>query len=211
MDRAILIQEIKDRANKGLADYLEAKKTIADLIKLEQLGKDKTPLAFANFEELKSYLAVLPDSGTLITKTGARFRLATEELETKLEHRDGLYLTAPHGLYIWDGRKKAIIKAKEFASHIDKFSYLLSGKLCYGVIKLGELKKISLGEFKKLETEHHISETERKKWWPNAKELFYYPVALIDKWKPARRWKVQKSPQTIVKDVELIDSENKKK
>lgn len=117
----------------------------------------------------------------------------------------GLYLTAPHGRLIWEGKKTAIIKSIKLKSHLEKPLYLLSGDLCFGIIKLSQPKEISLEQFASLYPKHMVSEEERKKWWPQAKILYLYTVSFIRRWDSPRRWKRQQGAQLFVNNVQFLE------
>jgi len=70
----------------------------------------------------------------------------------------------PHGELIWKGKKTLIVKHKKFTKYVGKPLYLISDKLCYGIIYLDEPREISKDEFDKLRNEHRISDEEVKKW-----------------------------------------------
>jgi hypothetical protein len=84
----------------------------------------------------------------------------------------------------------------------------LSGRYCYGIIKLSKPKQIGLTEFKDLSTKHQITEEERKKWWPGKEILYLYPISIIRRWTPPREWKVQKGAQIFVRDVKFEEVSN---
>ncbi len=120
----------------------------------------------------------------------------------------GLYLTPPHGELIWDGKKSALVKSIKLSNHVEEPLYLLSGKYCYGIIKLGKPVQINLREFKELSGKHQITEDEKRKWWPGKEILYYYPVNIIRRWQPPREWKIQKGAQVFVKDVKFEEISN---
>ncbi len=115
----------------------------------------------------------------------------------------GLYLVEPHGELIWRNRKRAIVKSVRFAAHLGEPLYLLSGKLCYGVIILDSPVEIDLKEFKDLSPKHLVSEEEREQWWPGKKKLFYYHVLIDKKFETPRKWKYVRGVQNFVLKVEF--------
>ena len=153
---------------------------------------------------------------TLITWKEARERLrlpteTEEEKEIKLSllaqdfyNYAGIYLVEPHGELIWRRRKKAIVKSVRFTAHIGELIFLLSGKLCYGIIKLDSPVEIGLKEFKELTPKHLVSEEEREQWWTGKKKLFYYPVIIEKLFETPRKWKYETGVQNFVKHVEFI-------
>lgn len=151
----------------------------------------------------------------LITWKEARERLRMptifeEEKESLLsaayaqDNYAGLYLVEPHGELIWRSRKKAIVKSVRFTAHIGEPLYLLSGKLCYGIIKLDSAVEINLKEFKELTPKHLVSEEEREQWWNGKRKLFYYPVIIEKIFETPRKWRYETGVQNFVKHVEFI-------
>lgn len=116
----------------------------------------------------------------------------------------GLYLVEPHGELIWRGRKKAVVKSVRFVSHIGEPLYLLSDKLCYGIIKLDSPVEISLKEFADLAPKHLVSEEEREQWWSGKRKLFYYPAIIEKLFETPRKWKYETGVQNFVKHVEFV-------
>ncbi len=116
----------------------------------------------------------------------------------------GLYLVEPHGELIWLRRKRAIVKSVKFVSHIGEPLYLLSGKYCYGIIRLDSPVEITLKEFRELTPKHFITEEERERWWPHKKKLFYYPFTIEKLFDPPRRWKPVPGVQNFVQHVEFL-------
>jgi ribonuclease BN (tRNA processing enzyme) len=134
----------------------------------------------------------------------------------------GLILVEPHGKWIWEGKKTAILKSRKFEAHIGEPLYLIADKLCYGIITLKEPREINREEFLQLYEKHRVSEEEREKWCRKEPEwcdfpLYYYEFDFdpFDKPKPIRL-KVT-GPQVFVssdyiqfleaKDMDLIELE----
>ena len=91
---------------------------------------------------------------------------------------NGLYLVEPYGQKIADGEMTAIAKAKPLdlaGEHI-----LVSGKLAYGTIELGEPEQVSVKEFESRQSEHCISRSDRLGWWTDTEELYLYKVISFD-------------------------------
>lgn len=152
---------------------------------------------------------------TLITWKEARERLRLpteleEEKESLLsvayaeDNRAGLYLVEPHGELIWRRRKKGIVKSVRFVAHIGEPIFLLSGRLCYGIIKLDSPVEIGLKEFKELAPKHLVSEEEREQWWSGKRKLFYYPVIIEKLFETPRKWKYETGVQNFVKHVGFV-------
>lgn len=115
----------------------------------------------------------------------------------------GIYLTEPHGKLIWEGKKKLIVKSKEFTSNIMTPLYLVSDKKVYGIIKLREPNKITLEQFDDLAKEHKITEKEREKWWSHADKLYAYKFNVLEKFKEPKDYTPEKGVQTFIREVKL--------
>ena len=125
----------------------------------------------------------------------------SELAETKT--LSGIYLTEPHGKLIWEGKKKLIVKSKEFTSYLMQPIYLVSDKKVYGIIKLREPDKITLEEFDDLTMQHKITEEEREKWWPHKEKLFAYKFNILEKFKEPKNYIPEKGIQVFIKEVKL--------
>lgn len=89
--------------------------------------------------------------------------------------KSGLPLVTPHPRLIWEGKKMAIVKKKKM--DLSKFKILCDfGGKAYGFIRCREPKVIDLKRFKAQERKHLISEAEKEKWWPGAKELQLFEI-----------------------------------
>lgn len=115
----------------------------------------------------------------------------------------GILLTAPHGKLIWEGKKKLIVKSKDFSNMTMKNLALVSGNKAYGIIKLREPEKINLEQFDNLKKEHMISEKEREKWWPGKETLFKYQFNILKKFDPPKDYTPEKGVQVFIKEVKL--------
>lgn len=123
--------------------------------------------------------------------------------ELKEKSLPGIYLTEPHGELIQKGRKKLIVKSKEFSEMIQKPLYLVSDARIYGIIKLREPVKISLSQFDDLAEEHLISDKEREAWWPHYNELFSYRFNVLQMFKEPKPYSLPKGIQTFIKEISL--------
>jgi hypothetical protein len=118
----------------------------------------------------------------------------------------GLYLRPPHGERSFNGEKTALVKAREFGIE-DQPLILCSGSYAYGELRLAKPKVITLKEFNERYKEHRVPSRDRRKWWPDATELYFYAY---DEWKPfdlPRRVAVPAGVQTIMGDVKFLDEE----
>jgi len=115
--------------------------------------------------------------------------------------KSGLPLVSPHAEMIWKKEKTFIVKKKKL--DLSKFKILCSfnGK-AYGFIRCKEPKNIDLKEFKALESKHGISEEEREKWWPGAKEFFQYEIRDFFAFtQPRKIKKPAQGTQTSIREV----------
>lgn len=118
---------------------------------------------------------------------------------------DGLYLVEPHAYWIWEGKKKLIIKSVNFTSHIGKLLYLCGEKV-YGIIKLLPAEEIGLKGFNILKSYHLISDKERIKWWDDKQILYAYLFEWVEKFKEPKDYKYKQGVQNSITDVKLITS-----
>lgn len=111
-----------------------------------------------------------------------------------------VYLIPPHGELIWKGDKTLVAKIKKFK--VDGREYLLaSGDLIYGRVKFGQSRKVKLAEFNRLQPKHQIKDTERKKWWKDAKVFHVWPVTMVQKFEPPKPFERPTGVQTFISDV----------
>jgi len=185
--------ELGEKFNPNKLILIQAGHTYPNQIKAEKeiknYQKDKFPKS--NIEIILAY-----DGMKIETKK----MVSTYLIEVK----EGIYLVKPHGTWIWDGSKTLIVKGKNYSTKAGKLFYLIQDKLCYGIIKLGIPKKISLREFKHLYSKHKITEAERIKWWENHDFLYAYNFKLVKKYEQPRSVKVPIGAQTFIKEVEFL-------
>lgn len=115
--------------------------------------------------------------------------------------KSGLPLVTPHPRLIWEGKKTAIVKKKKL--DLSKFKILcdFSGK-AYGFIRCREPKAIDLKQFEALAKKHLISEAEKEKWWPGAREFLAYEIRDFFAFeKPRRIKKSAAGTQTSIREV----------
>ena len=118
----------------------------------------------------------------------------------------GIYLTEPHGQLIYDDKKQAIAKSREF-DRLLNFNVLVSGDKAYGLIKFKKAEKLDLEQFRQREAEHKISEEERLKWWPSKTELFFYPIDTFTKYEEPQIVKQTTGAQVFIDNVEFTKRE----
>lgn len=114
----------------------------------------------------------------------------------------GLYLVEPHGKLIYDRKKTAIVKVKNFDIGGEYF-ILVSDKKAYGYIQCSKGEEINLEGFKKRDKEHLISEVERKKWWPFKKTFYIYKILAFTSYDKPKDIILERGVQTFIEEVEF--------
>jgi len=118
----------------------------------------------------------------------------------------GLYLVEPHGRLIYDGRKTAIAKSK----HVPLTgSWVIVSKeqgigLAYGVAQVGEPRIVTLKTFDSDFESHRVTLKERTRWWPDAAELYLWPIRSFEVYSQPRRVNVPPGTKTIMDTLEYI-------
>jgi len=142
-------------------------------------------------------------------------------IENLMEFKEGIYISEPLGRLISEGEKTLIVKKKKFPWE-NKLKYLISGELCYGIIRIKKIYPLPIDEFRKQEEKHKISEFERSRWYPNVQILFAYEFDIIEKYKNPKKVELPKDVKTDIKEVKFLSkityeeeskiiNENKKK
>lgn len=121
--------------------------------------------------------------------------------------KGGLYLTEPHGELIYEGKKSAIVKSREF-KRLQEFSILVSGAKAYGLLRFKKPEIISINEFKEKEKEHLIKEEERIKWWSSKAQLFFYAIRDYIPFEKPKSVKQTTGAQIFIEKVEYIQGGN---
>ena len=77
----------------------------------------------------------------------------------------GMLITEPHAKWIYEGKKKAILKKKDY--NIAGREFILIGDKAYGIISLASSPELinNIEEFRKTKEAHMVSEDELKTWW----------------------------------------------
>jgi len=90
----------------------------------------------------------------------------------------GLYLCAPHGSLIYEGKKTAIAIAAPL--DIEGHRIICSKEegigLAFGIALIGEPALLDASSFADHEDEHRVPRSCRLKWWPDAEHLYHYPI-----------------------------------
>lgn len=114
----------------------------------------------------------------------------------------GLLLVRPHGTLIAQGLKKAVVKSRRFRIE-DEPLFLVEDGRVLGVLVLGEPKPIDLEDFRRLRRVHRVSEEERRRWWPEHRELWLYPVRSFQPLSMPYAVDVPRGVQTIIREVSV--------
>ena len=118
------------------------------------------------------------------------------------EIKKGLYLVPPHGKLIYENKKTAIVKSKDFDVE-GKYFILVSDRKAYGYIECSKGKEIDLEEFKKRSGEHLISEGERKEWWPLKKTFYLYKIRTFIPFEKPKDIILERGVQTFIEEVQF--------
>lgn len=119
--------------------------------------------------------------------------------------RPGLYLMAPHGLWLVTGYKRLLIKSRSF--QLGRPLVVVSGRAALGLASFDEPKAISLTEFRRLRDQHRISEQERRAWWPKAEILYAYEPRQIARLPKPQAVALPQGVQTLIRHVVLAKAE----
>ncbi len=123
------------------------------------------------------------------------------ESKAKAEPTRGLYLVPPHGELIAKGEKTSIAKSRRF--DIEGDWVLVSGKLAYGTMTLGEPSEVGLEKFDEQFDEHRVEKAERRRWWPDKKTLWLYAIESFKPYPEPRKVEVPPGVQTTMDRVEF--------
>jgi len=125
------------------------------------------------------------------------------EITIEVPKSPGICITTQHAELICKGKKKLIIKSRDFSDMTLKQLYLVSENKVYGIIKLRTPEKINLEQFDDLNKEHRITDDEREDWWPNREELFAYRFNVLQLFTKPKKFDPPKNAQTFIQDVRL--------
>jgi len=120
----------------------------------------------------------------------------------------GLYLVAPHAEWFFTGKKTAMVKSRRFKRCRD-FNILCSENKAYGYIRFKEPDEINLPAFTALQSEHCISEAERKSWWPTKTKLYFYELRDFIPFEKPRKIDLPQGVQVFVDKVVFYSSPDK--
>jgi hypothetical protein len=127
-------------------------------------------------------------------------RVLTIEEAERFPVREGKYLVPDHAEMLARGEKKAILTAVDYIKPGETY-YLITEDRVLGELTVEPSQKIDLEEFMELEAKHKVTEEERKIWWPDAKELFFYRVKSFKRYDPPLAYNRKPGVQTVQKAV----------
>ncbi len=104
------------------------------------------------------------------------------------------YLVAPHAEMIYKREKTATVHSRNFIQ--GSFVSIVGPEYEFGFARFKNGIKINLKQFEELKTKHRVSEEERKKWWPDKKELYFYEIRTWIPLEKPRHVRVPKGVQT---------------
>jgi len=113
----------------------------------------------------------------------------------------GIVLAFPHGDLLIEGSKTLIIKDIPLSKELGENLTLLQGDIGLGIIKLISRERMSVDVFSKYDSNHRISDNERRRWWEKSETLWGFEFKLIERWDPPRRVFREKALRTIVPDI----------
>jgi len=119
-------------------------------------------------------------------------------IQNFLEVKDCVIINSSCLSRVLSGSRSMLINPLLVRGVVNRFVYLVSGTLCYGVITLVNPSKLNLKEFDSLFEFHNISKENLSKWWPSKEVLFGYDINVI---------KLFDSPREIIhslKDNKLL-------
>jgi DNA adenine methylase len=88
----------------------------------------------------------------------------------------GLVFPPPHGARLVAGQASGMLRPRKYEGLGEAHLVLSDGK-AWGVARFGPPSAVSLDRAARLERRHGLSEPERRRLWPQARSLWYYPVA----------------------------------
>jgi len=86
-----------------------------------------------------------------------------------------IVIVPPHGDYIAEGRKTALVKSRRYYME-DEVLLVVQSKRAIGTLVLAAPKAITLAEFRRKRHRHLVTEEERARWWPRKTALYLYDI-----------------------------------
>lgn len=116
----------------------------------------------------------------------------------------GIYLDGSHARMIHQGNKSLIVSHLRMEQLVNRNHYLIGGNICYGIIRVKEMKQINLDQFKKLESKHRINEQERNNRWKGKRALFAYNFDVVKMFEAVRQVAVSDSTEFYMETVDFL-------
>jgi hypothetical protein len=92
------------------------------------------------------------------------------------------------------------IRAKYLPSILNKNLLVIQGKYALGIIKFTKIFPIKTSEFKRLYRYHHVSDAERRAWWPHKIDQFYaYKGESVEIFKTPKKIQYPNGPRILIK------------
>jgi len=112
-----------------------------------------------------------------------------------------IFTVPSHAELILQGRKTAIVKRTNSKSFLSNELLLVTKKngigFALGKIKLEKGKILDTDGFKNFQSDHLISDHEKKSWFPGAKKLYYYKIASFQKYANSQIVQLKPGTQSI--------------
>ena len=100
--------------------------------------------------------------------------------------------------------KTDILKSTLYKYHINEPLYLAEGGNILGIIKILPPEKIENEEqFEKFENKTCVYKQEAEEWWGRTKDLYSYPVVVLEVFNPPKKYNRPKEPQAFIRNLEI--------
>ncbi len=86
-----------------------------------------------------------------------------------------LVVVSPHGDFIADGQKTALIKSRRYHME-DETLLVVQNKQAIGTIRLAAPRVVTLPGFRRTRSQHLVTEDERRRWWPRKTAFYLYDI-----------------------------------
>lgn len=117
--------------------------------------------------------------------------------------KGGLYLVPSHGELIYQGKKTAIVKARDF-QRCQQFNILCSGPHAFGFARFKPPRLVPVSALAELRDLHRVSDAERETWWPNATKLYFYELRDFVPFDEPRPVKLPRGVQIFIDEVTFV-------
>lgn len=120
----------------------------------------------------------------------------------------GLYLKAPHGVLVSQGKKHSIVSAKHDTAICGE--HIIISKqdgqgLAFGTATVGEPVTIPISDFNTHFDSHRVTPSECAKWWKDCTELYIYPITEFAAYTNPRPVEVLAGTQMLMGEVTFLD------